>query len=123
MAKIYIKDCKTFSTLNHDNVGHVPKECRQLVKEYNSYKALLKYYHEKDYYDCHIMIANYFGHISYGKEFGYFKSHDEIVLILFELLLSSLTEGHDIEGFEKFVIRMMNKIKWNCEHKHNYIIE
>lgn len=121
--RVWLEKSTAFKTNNHENVAHVPDECRQLVKEYNSYKALLKYFKEEKYYDCYIMIAYYFGHIDYWNEFGYLKTHDEICCILFESLLSSLDPQHDSNRFEDFVTRMMNKIKWNLKHEHNYELE
>lgn len=119
--RVFLQTSSAFNTLNHDNVGHVPKKCQQLVKEYNSYKWLLKYYYDKNYYDCFILIKNYFGHIDYWAEFGYMKTHDEICCILFECLLSSLQ--YDNDRFEDFVNRMMKKITWNLKEIHNYEIE
>lgn len=121
--RISINDSKTFRTSNYENVGHIPKECKQLVKEYNSYKILLEYFKNEMYYDCYIIIANYFGHINYGSQFGYFKTHDEICKILFECLLSSLDKNNSDDRFENFVNRMMRKIIWNLEHIHHYDIE
>lgn len=121
--RIWLDKSTAFRSMNHDSVGHVPDECKQLVKEYNSYKALLKYFKKQAYYDCYIMIANYFGHIDYWAEFGYLKTHDEICCILFECLLSSLDPQHANDRFEDFVNRMMKKIEWNLKNNHNYEIE
>lgn len=120
---VSIKNTRTFGSHNHDNVGAIPEECKQLVKEYNSYKVLLDYYNNYEYYDCYIIIANYMGHINYGTEFGYFKTHEDICKILFESLLSSLDPRHNKDRFVDFIERMMRKIVWNLEHKHNYDIK
>lgn len=117
---IEIKNSKTFSSGNYENVGHIPDECQSLVKEYNSYDVLLKYFKQKKYYDCYIIIANYMGHIDYCKEFSYNKSHDDIVKILFESLLSSLDPNHKNDRFEKFILSMQKHIIWNLETIHNY---
>lgn len=121
--RIWLNKSTAFRTMNHENVGHVPEECKELMKEYNSYKALLKYYKQQNYYNCYIMIANYFGHIDYWNEFGYLKTHDEICCILFECLLSSLSIKHNNNRFENFVTRMMKKIEYNLNNYHNYEIK
>lgn len=121
--KIKQKDC--FDTRNHSDVTDIPKECRQLIKELNSYMFLLRYYYKKDYTDCFIMIQNYFGHIDYGEEFGYFKTHDEICQILLKNLLYSLSDyGYeDIsrqEAFSDFCNRQINKIIYNLREEHDF---
>lgn len=121
--RLFLEKSTAFNSLNHDNVGHIPEECKDLVKEYNSYKWVLKYFKEEKYYDCFILIKNYFGHIDYWAEFGYMKTHDEICCILFETLLSSLDKNHDNDRFEDFTNRMMNKIKHELKYKHNYEIK
>lgn len=117
------KDC--FSTRNHSNVGDIPEECKPLIKELNSYLYLKRYYIKKQYDDCFVMIQNYFGHINYGAEFGYFKTHDEICQILLKLLLYSLSDyGYNDtskdEAFIDFCNRMMGKIMWNLQYEHNF---
>lgn len=88
-----------------------------LEQELGAYKALLKSFQRKDYYDCAVLIINYFGHIDYGCEFGYFKTHDEICNILFTTLLTQLSEDYDSKAFENFVHSMINKCEYNLEKK------
>lgn len=118
--QIQIEDSKLFNTSNYYNVGDVPAECRDLVKELNSYSVALKWFHRENYNDCYIIIENYFGHIDYGKEFGYFKTHEEICQILLRNLTYSLSKNGNPESFEDFCNRMMQKIIWNLKHEHNY---
>ena len=122
---IKIKDDKIWGSSNYENVAGVPEEYKHLIKELNSYCAVLRHYHNKNYSNCFILIENYFGHINYGKEFGYFKTHNEICKILLKNLLYSLndnTEYDDVdrkESFERFCNSQINHILWNLEHEHN----
>lgn len=124
-VRLQIKQKDCFNTRNHSNVGDIPNEYKDLIKELNSYIYLMRYYKKKMYKDCFIMIQNYFGHINYGAEFGYFKTHDEICQILLSNLLYSLSDyGYDDtskdEAFTNFCNRMMNKIIWNLKNEHNF---
>ena len=70
------KELSPFMSLNYESCVN------PLEQELASYEALKKHFLDKNYYDCGILIKYYFGHIDYGVEFGYFKSHAEICLIL-----------------------------------------
>jgi len=123
--RLQIKQRDCFHTRNHSDVGDIPEECKDLVKELNSYIFIERYYKKQRYQDCFIMIQNYLGHINYGAEFGYFKTHDEICQILISNLLYSLSDyGYeDItkdESFLNFCNRMMNHIIRNLEKEHNF---
>lgn len=118
--RLQIEDSKIFSTRNYYNVGDVPEECRDLVKELNSYSVALKWYNRKNYHDCYIIIENYFGHIDYGKEFGYFKTHEDICQILLRNLTFSISKDGNKDSFTDFCQSMMRKIIWNLENYHNY---
>ena len=104
---------------NHIGFYHEDKEVKDLVQERSSYQALLKSFNKEDYYDCSVIINNYFGHIDYGEQFGYFKTHGEIVNILFSTLLSQLSPKDNSEAFTNFVTRQIKKIEWNLKHEHH----
>lgn len=112
-----------FLTVNYETIrGKTPKECIPLIKELNSYCALLRHYYNNNYRDVWVLIQNYFGHIDYGKEFGYFKTHDEIC----DILLYNFFISHEKEfetHFEDFCKRQIGKIRWNLENEHNYIVD
>lgn len=103
-VKLYMKE--PFRSGNHESCV-TPME-----QELGAYNALKKSYKKGNYYDCGVLIANYFGHIDYGKEFGYSKTHEEICLILYETLLASLMEGHK-NSFIDFVDDMVGKIEYS----------
>lgn len=102
-------------TGNEVGFYHENDRVKNLMQELKSYEALLESFEKGDYYNCHILIFNYFGHIDYGDEFGYFKSHEEICYILSQNLCAQLTEGHS-DSFTNFVGRQIAKIKWNLEN-------
>lgn len=110
-VRVMLNESPTFQSNNYINVGGVKDDCRNLVLELSAYDALLRHYHDRQLYDCHVLIENYFGHIDYGVEFGYWKSHDEICLILYQNLLASFDVNCDGNNpFTDFVNRMRNKI-------------
>ena len=119
-VRIQIEDSKLFSSNNYYGVGDVPEECRDLVKELNSYSVALKWFRRQKYNDCYIIIENHFGHINYGAEFGYFKTHEEICLILLRNLTYSLSKDGNPDSFPDFCISMMKKCIWNLENEHDY---
>lgn len=102
-------------TGNEVGFYHEDERVKNLMQELKSYEALLKSFRVGDYYNCHILIFNYFGHIDYGNEFGYFKSHEEICYILSQNLCAQLTEGHS-DSFTNFIERQIAKIKWNLKN-------
>lgn len=114
-----------FLTLNYETIINIPDNCKNLIKELNSYCALLKHYYDNNYRDVWVLIQNYFGHIDYGEEFGYFKTHDEIC----DILLYNFFISHEKEfetHFEDFCNRQITKIKYNLKEKgyeleENYI--
>ena len=74
---ITIEESSAFNTMNH-------KSCvTPIEQELDAYKTLRKSFERKDYYDCSVLINNYFGHIDYGVEFGYSMTHDELCVILY----------------------------------------
>ena len=88
---------------------------KKLEQELATYKAIKKAYEEKDYRECNTLIAYYLGHIDYGEAFGYYKTHDEICLILYTNLLYSLTDYATKDTFIDFVDRMITKFKVWCD--------
>ena len=116
--RVMLNESQTFSSMNYINVSEVPDNCKDLVLELSAYNQLLEHYENRYLYDCYILIANYFGHIDYGVEFGYWKSHDEICLILFQNLLASLDVHNEKPNpFLDFVNRMRNKIGWSLQQR------
>ena len=98
-----------FDSLNHASC------VSPLEQELSAYKELKKSFLEGRYNNCSVLINYYFGHIDYGREFSYYKTHGEICLILYTNLLFSLESGKD--SFINFVNDMIGKIEWNLEHK------
>lgn len=98
-----------FDSLNHESC------VSPLEQELGAYKAVKKSFLKGDYNDCCTLIKYYFGHIDYDREFGYYKTHGEICLILFTNLLWSIQSGKD--NFISFVDDMIGKIEWNLENK------
>ena len=118
MISIRVNESQTFSSMNYINVSEVPDNCKDLVLELSAYNQLLEHYENRYLYDCYILIANYFGHIDYAKEFGYNKTHDEICLILFQNLLASFDAHNEKPNpFLDFVNRMRNKIDWSLQQR------
>lgn len=118
MMDIRLDKSTAFESLNYINVSEVPDECKDLVLELSAYNKLLEHYQDRYLYDCYILIANYFGHIDYGQEFGYFKTHDEICLILFQNLLASFDRHNEKPNpFLDFVNRMRNKISFSLQQR------
>lgn len=110
IVRIQLEDELTpFQSLNHESC------VSPMEQELGAYKALKKYYLDKNYNDCSIIIKYYLGHVNYGLEFGYGKSHGEICLILYHNLLYSIQEDND--DFIKFVDNMIHKIEWKIENK------
>ena len=105
--RIGLNQDTTFKSLNHESC------VSPLEQELSAYKALKKSYLNGDYNNCSTLINYYFGHIDYGIEFGYNKSHGEICLILYNNLLYSIQ--HDSNHFIDFIDRMIGKIEWNLE--------
>lgn len=98
-----------FRSANYIGFYHENDDVKDLVQELASYRALLKSFDGGDYYNCGILIENYFGHINYGYHFGYFKTHAEIVSILYSNMLYCLSnDGKD--SFTDFCHRQINKI-------------
>ena len=123
------KTISPFMSLNYEtlkgNILKLNENGKGLVKELNSYCAILKWYNKKLYDQAGILIENYLGHIDYGKEFGYFKTHEEICMILYQNLLRSISfnkynEAEQKECFRNFCNRQINKIRWNLENKHDF---
>ena len=114
------KFCKStiFRTGNVLALEGKTREIMNLMGEYTTYKYIVKAYNKDEYNEVFILVTNYLGHIDYGKEFGYVKSHEEIVYILLENLLNKFDHRLKDDGFINFVNRQMNKIKWNLEHEH-----
>ena len=104
-----IVEASPFESLNHESC------VSPLEQELGAYKALKKAFLDKNYNDCCTLIKYYFGHIDYDREFGYYKTHGEICLILFTNLLWSIQSEAD--SFIKFVDQMIGKIEWNLENK------
>lgn len=102
-------EASPFDSMNHESC------VSPLEQELGAYKALKKSYLNGNYNDCSTLINYYFGHIDYGIEFDYDKSHGEICLILYNNLLYSIQ--HDSNHFIDFINRMIGKIEWNLEHK------
>ena len=109
IIRVSLEDSTAFESLNHESC------VTPLEQELGAYKALKKSFLRGTYRDCSTLIRYYFGHISYGAEFGYCKTHDEICLILYETLLYSIETGKS--SFIDFVDRMIAKIEWNLEHQ------
>ena len=97
---------------------HKNERVKKLMQELKSYERLLESFNEEDYYNCSVLIYNYFGHINYANEFGYCKTHEEICYILNTNLCAQLTEGHK-DSFTSFVERQIMKIKWNLNNIYN----
>lgn len=96
---------------------HKNDHVKGLMQELKSYEHLLNSFNKEDYYNCSVLIYNYFGHIDYAYEFGYVKTHDEICYILNTNLCAQLTNGHKTP-FTNFVERQIAKIKWNLENDY-----
>ena len=96
---------------------HKNKHVKGLMQELKSYEHLLESFNKEDYYNCSVLIYNYFGHIDYAYEFGYVKTHDEICYILNTNLCAELTNGHKTP-FTNFVKRQIAKIKYNLENDY-----
>lgn len=108
-VNIRVNSSSAFNTMNH-------KSCvTPIEQELDAYQALKKSYEQKNYYDCSVLINNYFGHIDYTLVLNLDKTHDEICLILYECLLSSLQ--NDNSRFIDFVDLMIGKIEWNLENR------
>lgn len=105
--RIGLNQDTTFKSLNHESC------VSPLEQELSAYKALKKSYLNGDYNNCSTLINYYFGHIDYGIEFGYNKTHGEICLILYNNLLYSIQ--HESNHFIDFVDRMIGKIEWNLK--------
>lgn len=113
---------KIFRSGNIIGFKHESQNAKDLMQEYKSYEALLNSLNEKDYYDCGVIIENYFGHIDYWYEFGYDKSHEDIVSILHSNLLSELTNierGNDKRPLQGFCKREMMKIEYIMKEKYD----
>lgn len=109
-----------FRSANYIGFYHENDNVKGLVQELASYRRLLESYDEGDYYNCGVLIENYFGHIDYWKEFGYDKTHAEIVSILHTNLLSEIS-GNTANSFTSFCEREINKIIYTL--KEDYGIE
>lgn len=104
-----------FLTLNYETIIGVPDNCKDLIKELNSYCAVLKHYYNNNYRDVWVLIQNYFGHINYGDEFGYFKTHDEICdILLYNFFISH--EPQFSNHFKNFCNRQITKIRSNLKN-------
>lgn len=113
---------KIFRTGNIIGFKHKSQNAKDLMQEYKSYEALLNSLNKKDYYDCGVIIENYFGHIDYWYEFGYDKTHEDIVSILHSNLLSELTNierGDDKRPLQSFCKREMRKIEYIMKEKYD----
>lgn len=106
---IKLKNNLAFKSFNYESC------LNPLEQELASYKTLKKHYLNKEYRDCSTLIRYYFGHIHYGIEFSYNKTHDEICFILYENLLYSIETGKD--NFINFIDRMIAKIQWNIDNQ------
>lgn len=109
-----------FRNANYIGFYHENDNVKGLVQELASYRRLLESYDEGDYYNCGVLIENYFGHIDYWEEFGYNKTHAEIVSILHINLLSEIS-GNTANSFTSFCEREINKIIYTL--KEDYGIE
>lgn len=109
-----------FRSANYIGFHHENDNVKGLVQELASYRRLLESYDEGDYYNCSVLIENYFGHVDYWKEFGYNKTHAEIVSILHTNLLSEIS-GNTANSFTSFCERQINKII--CVLKEKYDID
>lgn len=109
--RIQIEKSSAFRSSNHESCK-IPLE-----QELGAYLALKEHYLKGEYYYCSVMINNYFGHVNYGKEFGYGKTHDEICLILYQTLLTSLEKNSEINdnksSFLSFVNNRIKDIRYN----------
>lgn len=107
-----------FRSGNHIGFYHKNEHVKGLMQERASYKALLNSFERGDYYDCGVLIENYFGHINYAYQFGYVKSHAEIVGILHSTLLAQLSTNRNDTPFTNFITRQINKIEWNLKNDY-----
>lgn len=108
-VRIQIEESSAFSSNNHESCK-IPLE-----QELGAYLALKEYYLKGEYYYCSVIINNYLGHVDYGKEFGYNKTHDEICLILYQTLLTSLEKDSDKNSFLSFVNHRIGDIRYNLK--------
>lgn len=107
-----------YRSANYIGFYHENDEVIGLVQELASYRRLLKSFDEGDYYNCGVLIENYFGHIDYWYQFGYNKTHAEIVSILHTNLLSEIS-GNTANSFTSFCERQINKIIGSLEDDYN----
>lgn len=105
-----------FRTGNLITLRGKTRRIKDLMGEYKSYEAIIEAYDKNEFNEVFILVTNYLGHIDYAKEFGYCKSHEEIVYILLENLLNHFDPRLKDNGFIDFITRQMNKIKWNLEN-------
>ena len=97
------KEKTPYLSLNYES-GLSPAE-----QEVCAYKKLKEYYLREEYYECFVLIWNYFGHINYGRDLYYEKTHGEIVGILIQNLLVSIQNQDD--HLIDFIDRQISKIE------------
>ena len=81
-------------------------------QELATYRRIKESFESGDYDNARILIVNYLGHIDYGKEFGYYKTHGEIVDIMLTQLVYHIQHGGPID----FVDRQIAKLETCVEH-------
>ena len=75
-------------------------------QELATYRRIKESFEAGDYNNARILIVNYLGHIDYGKEFGYCKTHGEIVDIMLTQLIYHIQYGGPINFVEKQIARL-----------------